>query len=211
MAVTTGELQSHPVSYDSDREWYSSTGSISDAYTDADSTSYITIYLTRGSGARTYIAFNFDFSSIPENAVITSVSAQVKCSISNTQSSRVSTRTAQLYAGDTAKGSPHSLANTTTIFLLSGGTWTRAELDELKLKLIAVRGSSSTTSNYYIRFYGATVTVDYEYDDEQGGAASKVRVKTSGAWVTPTKVLVKQSGSWIEATDILVKDGGTWK
>lgn len=49
-------------------------------------------------GAMTWVYFNFDFSSIPDDATVTSVSCQAKAYISNTNSSRITTRICQLYA-----------------------------------------------------------------------------------------------------------------
>ena len=51
---------------------------ISNGLTNHTSTTRAAIYATKGSNADTYIYYNFDCSSIPSNATITSVSCQVK-------------------------------------------------------------------------------------------------------------------------------------
>lgn len=125
------------------------------------STSYATVNLTNGSRATTNAIWSFDCSSIPEGAEIVSVTCKAKCSINNTQSSRISTRKIQLYSNTTAKGSAYTVANSTTAFSITAGTWTRAELQNARIRLDATRGTSSTTTSYYFRFYGATLTVTY--------------------------------------------------
>lgn len=129
----------------------------------SSSTSYVNAYLKTGSRAETNLIYSFDVSSIPEDAIITSVTCSAKAYISNTQSNRISTRTVQLYSGSTAKGSAYTFSTSTTAFNLSCGTWTRDELKNCRIVVKAIRGTSNTTTNYYIRFYGATLTIKYDY------------------------------------------------
>lgn len=128
----------------------------------SSNTTYATINLKTGSRAATDAYWKFDCSSIPQNATITSVTCTAKCYISNTQSSRISARTVQLYSGSTAKGSSSTVSNSTTAITLSCGNWTRSELNNIRIGLKATRGTSSTTTTYYFRFYGATLTIKYK-------------------------------------------------
>jgi len=155
-------VSSHPVSYDDGYEAYSVSG-LNQGETDSSSTNYATINFSRGEGAETEVFYNFDFN-IPTGATITSVTCTAKCYISNTNSSRISTRTVQLYSGTTAKGTAYTVSNSTNEFSITPGSWTAAELNNAKIRLYAVRGSSNTTTNYYYRFYGATIEVDYSLD-----------------------------------------------
>lgn len=127
----------------------------------SNNTTYAQVNLTTGSGATTEAIWSFDCSSIPAGVTITSVTCSCKCSINTTTSSRVTTRQAQLYSGTTAKGSAYNVANTTTAFNITCGSWTRAELQNARIRLYAVRGTSNTSTNYYFRFYGATLSVTY--------------------------------------------------
>ena len=140
---------------------YASISSTTNGYTDSSSTTYSTINLTTGSGAVTYIYYTFDFSDIPEGATIDSVSCSAKAYINTTNSSRITTRQIQLYTGTTAKGSASTIGNSTSAFNMTPGTWTRSELQNARIRLYGVRGTSNTTSSYYFRFYGATFTVNY--------------------------------------------------
>lgn len=150
----------HPTGVADDHA-YASVSSITNGYAESSNTNYATINLTTGQNATTYIYFTFDFSSIPASATIDSVSCTAKAYINTTNSSRITTRQIQLYSGTTAKGSASTVSNSTTAFSMTTGTWTRNELQNARIRLYGVRGTSNTTSGYYFRFYGATFTVNY--------------------------------------------------
>lgn len=199
-------------SYDtSDHAWYS-TSNMGNGYHGSDNTSYAQINLTRNANAVTYVYWIFDsFSAIPSGATIMSVSCTCKCSINNTNANRVATREARLYSGTTAKGTAYTVANSTTAFTISAGSWTRAELQSARLRLYAVRGTSSTTSNYYFRFYGATLTVNYSYS----GTAYTITASStaSGVTIAPASQELLQ-GETAEVTlntnqNIIVTDNNT--
>ena len=109
------------------------------------------------------IYYNFDCSSIPEDAIIESVTCETRAAAS---SAYFETRIVQLCAGTTKKGSPTQIRNSSindgTIYTLSidgGNSWTRGELNNLKILIQAIRGSSTNTFN--ISFYGASLTIQY--------------------------------------------------
>lgn len=154
------------------------------------------IDLTKGSNAETYIFWPFDLSSIPSDATIDSVSCQVKAYISAASSTYVKSYTAQLYSGNTAKGSSYSLPASAKVFSLSTGTWTREELSKCRLRFYAMRGTSSTSYNVSIYFYGADLTVVYTYQSEE------FMLKLGGAWHDIARVFKKVNGIWIEQTDL---------
>ena len=157
-------LTAYPSSFDDDASSYASISSsypVSYAYDGSDSTNYAQFSITTGSNAYTYIYYNFDFSSIPSGATINSVTASAKVYINTTNSSRITTRTVQLYSGSTAKGSAHTFSNSTSAFNMTPGTWTREELQSARIGITVRRGTSNTTSTYNVRFYGATLTVSY--------------------------------------------------
>ena len=176
-------ITAHPTNVANDHA-YASVSSTTNGYTDSSSTTYATINLTTGSGATTYIYFTFDFSDIPAGATIDSVSCSAKAYINTTNSSRITTRQIQLYSGTTAKGSASTISNSTTAFSMTTGSWTRDELQNARIRLYGVRGTSNTTSTYYFRFYGATFTVNYSVNGiaYTVGATSNV----SGVTVDPS-------------------------
>ncbi len=125
-------------------------------YTDADSTTYCRFDVNTSTTGSVY--FTFDTSDIPAGATITSVTARGKARVSNT--TRVTNTVMQLYANTTAKGSNRTFAATTaSTQSITAGTWTRTELNNLRLKIGGT--ASSSTSSRRIDFYGADVTVTY--------------------------------------------------
>lgn len=200
MATT---VSSDLTSYDSGYSAYS-VSNLNNALAGSDSTTYGQINLTRGSGAVTEIYFNFGLN-IPTGATDISVSCTCKCYNSQNSASRVATRQAQLFSGTTAMGSPYTLTNSTTAFSITAGTWTAAQLNNAKLRLYGVRGSSSTTSNYYFRLYGATMEVTYT-----APAGNKVYVKSGGSWVQSSKQYIKVNGTWAPVNKVFKKVNGSW-
>lgn len=108
-----------------------------------------------------YVYLTYDTSDIPETATIQSVVAKARLRISNT--SRVTNRVCRLYTGTTAKGSNTDFSSTssggTVINLSTGTSWTRSELNDLRMR-IGGTGSSSTSSKY-IYIYGTDITITY--------------------------------------------------
>lgn len=135
----------------------SSSYPISNGYDDIDSTTYARLSLSTSTAG--YLYYTFDTSDIPSTATIQSISAQAKVRVSNTQ--RVTSTVCQLYTGTTAKGSNTTFASTssTNVVTLTCGTWTRSELNDLRMR-IGGTGSSSSQSKY-IYFYGAEITITY--------------------------------------------------
>lgn len=136
----------------------SSSYPVTNAYTDETSTTYARYTVSKSTTGSVY--FTFDTSDLPASATITSVTAKARARVSNT--TRVSNTKCQLYTGTTAKGSNTTFATTSnppTAITLTPGTWTRSELNDLRL-FVGGTGSSSTSSRY-IYFYGASVTITY--------------------------------------------------
>ena len=130
---------------------------------DGTTGSYAGFNLTRGSNAITNIYYNFDCSAIPDDATITSVSCYYRASISTTTTNYVNTSNLQLCAGTTAKGTATSkLTTTATFYTINGGSnWTVAEIKNCKIRGYAKRGTRNTSSQYAIRLFGGTLTVEY--------------------------------------------------
>lgn len=141
------------------------TNYIDNGLTNHSSSTRAAIYAVQGSNADTYIYYNFDCSSIPRNATITSVSCQVKAGNQGTTYYSSNYRQVQLCSGITEKGSSQNItgSNTspTTVTVNGGSSWTRAELDDIKIRYWVRRGTSNTTTGSTISFYGATLSVTY--------------------------------------------------
>lgn len=189
MAIETDSIKVTPSGYDSTNYSYASVVSgyplTNPVGKDSTSTSMCRVNLKTGILAESYLFYTFDFSAIPSNATIKSISGKAKAYINQTNSSRITTRQVQLYYGtSTAKGSASTMSTSTTALTLTCGTWTRAELDNCRLRLYAVRGFSSSTTTYYMGLYGADLTVTYEWD----GVEYMVTATATGGSVDPTSV-----------------------
>ncbi len=172
-----------PVSFDDTNSVHAGVNTsypIANGYTNSSSTTYSQFNITTGSGATTYIYYNFDTSDIPNGATINSVTCSVKTYINTTNSSRITTRQIQLCTGTTTKGSAGTISNSTNAITITAGSWTLAELRNAKIRMYVVRGTSNTTSGYYVRFYGATLTINYTLS----GTAYTVAATSSVSGVT---------------------------
>ena len=145
-----------------------------------------------------YAYWPFDVSIIPGNATIDSVECEAKVSLS---SDSFCNGKIQLFSGDIAKGAAASITGTNPrVYKLSIETWTRSELNSVRLKT----SIKSTRSNRRsILIYGADLTVTYTYNSE------KFMLKTGGAWADVARVFKKVSGIWVEQTELssVVEDG----
>ena len=140
-----------------------STNYIANGLTDHTSSTRCALYSVQGSGSQSYMYYNFDCSSIPQNVTINSVSCQFKGGSQG--SSYYSSYVAQLTTGTTLKGSSTSVTGSnsspSTVTINGGNSWTRAELNNIKIKFTVTRGSSNTTTDSTWSFFGATLTVNY--------------------------------------------------
>lgn len=165
-STTSGDF--YPVVFNSEDSNYNgiNEGSypVSNGCGSAGSSSETRINTNTGTGAETYFYYKFDVSNISELAVIDSISCSFKGAMSagdNTQ--YYTTQDFQLCCETTPKGSSTRLTSSTaTTYTMSNvGNWTREELDDLQIRFYAVRGTSLTDTTHYVRFYGATVTIQY--------------------------------------------------
>ena len=161
MATITGTVTLVPSGYTGLTNITTSTNSsykMDNGYNDENhSSNYARLVLQTSTTG--YVYWTFDVSEIPAGATITSISAKARVRVNNTN--YVTSTKCQLYTGTTAKGSNSTFASTSSsnIVTLTTGTWTRSELNNLRL-FIGGTGSSSSNSKY-IYFYGASVTVNY--------------------------------------------------
>lgn len=161
---TEGDETDYPTGYDTVNSTYRSLTTIENAYNSADHTdSRGRVELVRGAGATTDFYFTFDFSGIPRNAIIKTVSVATRTNMTSISSSAVASRGQNVCRGTTPVGENSTMNTTSTKRTLdSGEGWTRSNLDTLTVHVFAVRGTSSTSSANYINVYGVTVVVEYE-------------------------------------------------
>ena len=213
--VTRQETESaHPTSYDTTHHSYNSISSsypMSNAYTDSNSTSYCQVTWKTGSHAETYVYLRFNFSMIPDNATIKSITAKAKGYVNTTNSSRVTTRQMQLVAGTTLKGSALTLSTSTSEQTFSNvGSWTVAEVKNIGVRYYVQRGTSNTSSTYNLRLYGATISVTYEWQ-ETTYTVTVNNSTTTPVTADPTEVTAGENSMLMadDITGISIIDNGT--
>lgn len=134
-----------------------------------------------------YAYWPFDVSIIPDNATIDSVECKAKVSLSNDS---LCHGEIQLFSGDIAKGIAASITDTRPrVYKLSIETWTRSELNSVRLKTSI---KSTKANRRSILIYGADLTVTYTYQSQ------KFMLKTGGAWADVARVFKNVSGIWVE-------------
>lgn len=167
-----------------------------------DSSTYAQWYMVTGGAAFTTVYYAFDLSEIPENATITSVTCEAKCQCQNSSAFRGGNNALALYSGDTKmSATPSSTAafgTTATVVEIPEATWTREQLNNCKILIQATRGFLSTSTSYYIRFYGADLTVTYEVPE----TGPIFYIKEDGEYKVVQEVYKKINNTWVEQTDI---------
>ena len=205
----TSAVTVNPVSYNSSSTLTASTSY--PAINGCDGTGSTTYARFTCSTTSQYAIYDFDITEVPSIATINSVSCVIKAYINNT--SRVTTRTVQLYTNNTAKGSATTITGTSAEnYTLTPGTWTKTELSDIKLRITGQRNSSSS-QNGYIYFYGADLTVNYSIN----GTAYEVTTTSTytGATATPASQEIFSGGTGVVRIDvddinnIVVEDNGT--
>lgn len=152
-----------------------------------------------------HIYYSFDFSSIPESASITSVSVRVRGHAEDTsQSSEVATL--RLYSGSTAKGSETEFTSeSNTVVTMDAGTWTRAELQDARLRFtVGYYGGAVTGAEWTVAYEvdGWVYTISSVVADHaivvSEASTTALYVKSNGAWVAVSAAYVKANGAWQE-------------
>lgn len=164
---------------------------ITRAYTNASSTTYTQLNVSKNKTGTIYFT-GFDFSEIPSGATITSVTIKIRCMVSST--TYITAATVQASKGTTLVGSSTNFRSTTnTLYTLTSGTWSRADLDTLRIFLSAKK--SNTNSTAYMRIYGMQVDVVWE---EPPTPTSSFKVREGSSLTTIVKVLRKSGSSLVE-------------
>lgn len=166
-----------------------------------DSSDYAQWYMVTGGAARTKVFYSFDLSEIPENATITSVICKAKCQCENSSSFGGGNNNVGLYSGSTEKvrtGGIQAFGTTASVVEVPETTWTRDELNSLNLVIHGARGYLNTSTSYWMRLYGADLTVTYEIPSE----GPTLYLKQNGAYTTCSVTYKKVNGVWVEQTDI---------
>lgn len=161
---------------------------------------YHTWQVNTNANTTSYVYVLFDFSGIPEDAIIESVSCKTYASTYSFTGDITWTGTIQVYSGDTPKSESQNLNfhsgtefdyNNSQTF--SNMNFTRAELNDFRIKLSAVTTSSlSVFSANLLEYVGGTVYVTYTF----GGIKGYARV--DGLWKPIKNGFIRVNDEWKE-------------
>lgn len=179
----------------------------------ADSTSDTQARLYFDEATSIYVIYGFNVPKIPSNATNISVSCVLKGHYNGWY---VNVRKAQLYCGNTAKGSSINLqsSNVSAQTMSNTGTWTASELSNLKLRLDGT--TTQTAASNFIGLYGADITITYTISSGyytytisniaanhtiEISDLNRLYLKSNGSWLQTTKVYKKSNNTWVEQSD----------
>lgn len=156
-----------PSSYDSENSTFASTSGTANGCNDINSTNNYARFTIATTQYYAYYDVNINTSEIPDDARNLTVSCSIDCYRGS--SSRITLCAAQLFSNTTAKGSAQTISATsrTVTDFDNPGTWTKNELNNLKIRLTGQRssgGGGGGSNAYYIYFYGARITITYEIE-----------------------------------------------
>lgn len=209
------ELVAYPNGVDESNSTYASADSsypASNIYGKGDTnTTFARWYMKTGYAAATSILFTFDLSAIPSDATIDNVTASVKGKLQNASAAYAGNSNISLNEGSSVvqRSSDLTLFGTSaSVGTVSSTEFTRASLNNLRVGFNASRGLLGTSNQYYIDFYGCTLTVEYT-----SVAKEKFMLKTNGAWKECTEIYKKVNGAWVLQTDMnsIFEDGMNYK
>lgn len=176
------------------------------------------------SSSNATIMYSFDFSSIPENATIESVSVVVGGHLESTSNSSEKADL-QLYSGGTAKGSKSAFTTTSKqLVTMSAGTWTREELQNAKLAFtigyygglvngvdFTVAYSVPSSGDGYYTYTIGSINTDHVILINVGDTDTKLRLRVGGKYKKVKKILHKENGKYVTKTiDDLPRDNILW-
>lgn len=164
-----------------------------------------------------YADYSFDFSSIPSNATIESITVKAyghreSATIDSSHISQIA-----IYNGSTKISDDVDFPSTSSTLITCEATTvpTRSQLDNVKLRhtvgyygglvlgiTFTVVYSTGTGLDHYT--YTFTTTGDATIAVVIGGSgeSDKLYVKYNGAWVEVTQAYKKVNGAWVEQTDL---------
>lgn len=182
------QLVCYPIEIDlSISNYKDESSAFSNAYgkSSDNTSSYAEWGLVTGRASKSYTCWAFDLSSIPSNATITNVTCSARCSNTNTSPVQAGNTTVSMgvtngseYTAKVASETP-AFGKEATVVTVSDSTFTRAELDNFRLRIFAARGFFSTNTSYHTKFYGATLTIDYTIPSEGTSTTQNIYVGNS--------------------------------
>ena len=202
--MATESLKVTPTSLDTNLSSYDSINSAYPLHNilgkDETNTTFTRFYMTTGTLAYTYVFLMFDFSAIPENATINRVSCSCKCKCSNSSAIVAGNNDIALCENSDVivrSSSTRTFSTSASTETISSVEITRAQLNNLRFRLLGARGSLGVNKTHYLDLYGVSITVEYTTQDQV-----EMQFNANGTWSNVTEAYVKSDdGIWIKQED----------
>lgn len=167
---------------------------------DETNSTFTRFNMTTGVVAYTYVFLVFDFSAIPENATINRVSCSCKCKCSNSSAIVAGNNDIALCENSNVivkSSSTQTFGKSASTETISSVEITRAQLNNLRFRLLGVRGSIGVNKTQYLDLYGVSITVQYTTQDQV-----EMQFSVNGTWLNVTEAYVKSDdGIWMKQED----------
>ena len=138
-----------------------------------------------GSSSSANIDYAFDFSDIPEGAIIKSVSVVVRGHLESTSNSSERAEL-QLYSGNTSKGSMSKFTSTSNQNItMTPGTWTREDLQNAKLRFTIGYYGGLVVGVTWTVTYSVAISHYYTYTLSNLNNDHVILIKEAGAFIPP--------------------------
>lgn len=167
---------------------------------DENSEKYARVYMTKGGVAQTTLTYGFDVSAIPENAEIGRVTALAKARMENSNITRAGNNVIALCENDTTvnRSTSPTFGTTASVEAVETVDFTRAMLENLCLRFTGTRGYITTNKQYYMDFFGCSITIEFTVPTQ----TDYFMLKTGGSWVAGSALYKKVNGAWVQQTDL---------
>ena len=202
--MATESLKVTPISLDTNLSSYDSINSVYPLRNilgkDETNSTFTRFNMNTGVLAYTYVFLVFDFSAIPENATINRVSCSCKCKCSNSLAVVAGNNDIALCENSNVivrSSSTQTFYTSASTETISSVEITRAQLNNLRFRLLGVRGSIGVNKTYYLDLYGVSITVEYTTQDQV-----EMQFSVNGIWLNVTEAYVKSDdGIWMKQED----------
>lgn len=202
--MATESLKVTPISLDTSLSSYDSINSVYPLHNilgkDETNSTFTRFNMNTGAFAYTYVFLVFDFSAIPENATINRVSCYCKCKCSNSSSVVAGNNDIALCENSNVivrSSSTQTFDKSASTETISSVEITRAQLNNLRFRLLGARGFIGVNKTYYLDLYGVSITVEYTTQDQV-----EMQFSVNGTWLNVTEAYIKSDdGIWMKQED----------
>lgn len=161
--------------------------------------SYAEWTIVQGRSAQSHVYYRFDVSSIPMDATINSVNCTARVSRQSSKMTEFSSLTLKIVVGVLEETEYVTVEKdeSVAVYNLPSINKSRELLATVGISLHSSRGFFSSTTDFWVRLYGATLSVDFTTV-----SGSRFLLKTNGAWVEGSQLYKKINGVWVLQEDL---------